>query len=124
MKNRGLATRSRGDKLREGIERTVIEEISCSALKISAGGRTYGFVVKLAESVEYFGDHGRPSCDVFGLRVSLEFCVVLQNTQAEAAGAQKVRQGGDMTRMGGGVTYGSNRSATCGRAAWCSCRGS
>jgi len=75
--------------LREGIERTVIiEEISCSALKKDGtGGRTYGFVVKLAESVEDFRDHGRPSRDVFGLCVSLEFCVVLQNTQAEAAGA-------------------------------------
>lgn len=35
-------------------------------------------------------DHGRPRRDVFSLCVSLEFCVVLQDTQAEAA----VRNGG------------------------------
>lgn len=50
-------------------------------------GRTYGFVIKLAESVEDFRDHRRPGRDIFGLRVSLEFCVVLQNAQAEATGA-------------------------------------
>lgn len=54
-------------------------------LNLEKGGETYGLVVKLAESMQDFRDHGRPCRDVFSLCVSLEFCVVLQNTQAEAA---------------------------------------
>jgi len=119
VKYRGLATRSREGKLRGGIERTVIiDEISRRGKTKEAERGTYGLVVKLAESVKDLCDHGRPRRYVFSLCVSLEFCVVLQDTQPEAACAKRVSVRGNMTGKERQVTYGSNRSATCGRAVW------
>ena len=76
---------------------------------------TYGLIVKLAESVQDFCDHGCPCRYVFGLGISLEFCVVLQDAQTEPACAMGIVSR-DMNIINKYEAYGSNLSATCGRA--------
>jgi len=95
VKYPGPTTPSPEGKLQEGIERTVNKSDQFGDLsKFRERGATYGLVVKLAESMQYFRDYGRPCRYIFSLSIGLEFCVVLQNAQAEAArGYTKVIEG-------------------------------
>ena len=82
--------------------------------------RTYGAFVELAKALDNLCDDGCPSCDIFGLRVRTELGVVLKDAKTEPTVADLLT--GLQPKKW--VTYGSNRSATWGRAAWCAGRGS